>query len=125
MTIKQAREFARMTQQDVEDEIGVPRRTLQNWEAETRECPAYVEKWLVKELVQSVQYAQVRWETDYVSTEGAEPRKGFSCWLNDPDSEEMNFCWFFPCDDKGMVNQRIIWEIGRLVEAGWKVHFIG
>lgn len=125
MTIKQAREFAKMTQQDVEDEFGVPRRSLQNWESGVRECPSYVEEWLVEKLTQEVRFAQIRWEEAYKPFIQSEPKKGFSCWLNDPDDEEMTFTWFFPCDDKNRLSSNIVWEIGKLIENGWKVRFIG
>lgn len=124
MTIKEAREYARMTQQDVEDEFGVPRRSLQNWEAGIRECPDYVEEWLVEKLIQEVRFAQVRWEEAYKANKDAKPKQGFSCWLNDPDDEEMSFSWFYPVDEKGKLSSQIIWEIGKMIEAGWKVHFI-
>ena len=125
MTIKQAREFARMTQQDVEDEFGVPRRSLQNWETGARECPFYVEEWLVEKLIHSVKYAQVRWEADFKIHEDDEPEQGFSCWLNDPDSESgWGFSWFSPVDEKGRMNSSAMWKVGQMIEAGWKVHFI-
>lgn len=124
MKIKKAREFARMTQQDVEDEFGVPRRSLQNWESGNRECPCYVEEWLIEKLEQSVRYAQIRWEDSYKPFKESEPQKGFSCWLNDPDDEEMTFSWFYPSDENGLINSGIVWKIGQMVEAGWKVHFI-
>lgn len=124
MTIKQAREFARMTQQDVEDEFGVPRRSLQNWEAGVRDCPDYVEKWLVEKLVQSMQYAQIRWEESFQLHEDEEPEQGFSCWLNDPDSESgWGFSWFSPVKD-GRMNASAMWKVGQMIEAGWKVYFI-
>ena len=124
MTIKQAREFARMTQQDVEDEFGVPRRSLQNWEAGIRECPDYVEEWLVEKLTQHVRYAQIRWEESYKPFKESEPMKGFSCWLNDPDDEEMSFSWFYAVDDKGKMSSQVMWKVGQMIEAGWKVYFI-
>ena len=124
MTIKQAREFARMTQQDVEDEFGVPRRSLQNWETGSRECPEYVEKWLVEKLVQSVQYAHIRWEEDFKDHEDEEPQQGFSCWLYDPESQTMGFSWFSPVDNNGRMNASAMWKVGQMVEAGWKVYFI-
>ena len=124
MTIKQAREFARMTQQEVEDEFGVPRRSLQNWESGIRECPCYVEKWLVEKLIQSVQYAQIRWEEDAYNILG-ESSQGFSCWLNNPDSKSgFDFGWFYPVDEKGNMPSQVVWKIGQMIEAGWKVHFI-
>lgn len=125
MTIKEAREFARMSQQDVEDEFGIPKRSLQNWELGIRECPPYVEKWLKEKLIQSVQYAQIRWEGAFQIHEDEEPHQGFSCWLNDPDSKSgWGFAWFSPVDDNGRMNASAMWKIGQMIEAGWKVHFL-
>jgi transcriptional regulator with XRE-family HTH domain len=125
MTIKEAREFAKMTQQDVEDEFGVPRRSLQNWEAGVRECPEYVEKWLIEKLVQSVQYAQVRWEESFQDHDDEKPQQGFSFWLNDPETESMGFSWFSPVDENGRMDSSAMWKVGKMIEAGWKVRFIG
>ena len=118
MTIREAREFARMTQQDVEDEFGVPRRSLQNWETGARGCPDYVEEWLIEKLIQTVRYAQIRWEESF------EGQKGFSCWLNVAGTKEMAFSWFYACDDKGMMSSQVVWKIGQMIEVGWKVMFI-
>lgn len=125
MTIKEAREFARMSQQDVEDEFGIPKRSLQNWESGIRECPPYVEKWLKEKLIQSVQYAQIRWEGAFQINDDEEPQQGFSCWLNDPDSKSgWGFSWFSPVDDNGRMNASAMWKIGQMIETGWKVHFL-
>lgn len=125
MTIKEAREFARMSQQDVEDEFGIPKRSLQNWESGIRECPPYVEKWLKEKLIQSVQYAQIRWEGAFQINADEEPQRGFSCWVNDPDSKSgWGFSWFSPVDDSGRMNASAMWKIGQMIEAGWKVHFL-
>ena len=43
MTILEARQEAGLTQKQVYEKIGVPVRTLQNWEAGIRICPQYVE----------------------------------------------------------------------------------
>lgn len=51
MTIKEAREEAGLTQKQVHELIGVPVRSLQNWEAGVRICPEYVEKLLIKEIL--------------------------------------------------------------------------
>lgn len=125
MKIREARELARMTQQDVEDEFGVPRRSLQNWEAGVRECPPYVEEWLVEKLIQTVRYAHVRWEEAFQDHEDEEPQQGFSCWLNDADAESGRvFSWFSPVDENGRMNSSAMWKVGQMIEAGWKVYFI-
>lgn len=126
MSIKQAREFAHMTRQEVEDDFGIPSRSLENWENELREPPEYVKKWLVKELIQSVRFAQIRWEESYVRLGIDEPKKGFSCWINDTKKKEgdLQFAWFIAVDDEGKMNSSVVWKIGQLVEAGWKVYFL-
>ncbi len=51
MTIKEAREEAGLTQKQVQELIGVPIRTLQNWENGVRVCPQYVENLLIEKLL--------------------------------------------------------------------------
>lgn len=51
MTILEARQEAGLTQKQVYELIGVPVRTLQNWEAGIRICPQYVENLLVEKLL--------------------------------------------------------------------------
>lgn len=51
MTILEARKEAGLTQKQVFEQIGVPVRTLQNWENGVRVCPIYVEKLLVEKLL--------------------------------------------------------------------------
>lgn len=51
MTIKEAREEAGLTQREVYELIGVPVRTLQNYEAGIRICPEWVEKLLIAEIL--------------------------------------------------------------------------
>ena len=48
MTILEARQEAGLTQKQVHDLIGVPVRSLQNWEAGLRICPKYVEDLLIE-----------------------------------------------------------------------------
>lgn len=51
MTILEARQEAGLTQKEVFELIGVPVRTLQNWEAGIRICPQYVENLLIEKLL--------------------------------------------------------------------------
>ncbi|KIR03431.1 hypothetical protein P261_02246 [Lachnospiraceae bacterium TWA4] len=51
MTIKEAREQAGLTQKQVFEIIGVPIRTLQNWESGIRICPIYVENLVIEKLL--------------------------------------------------------------------------
>lgn len=51
MTILEARQEAGLTQKQVYELIGVPIRTLQNWEAGIRICPQYVENLIVEKLL--------------------------------------------------------------------------
>ena len=54
MTIKEARQAAGMTQKQVEELTGIPARSIQNWEAGVRQCPEYVEDYLIQCLKQEV-----------------------------------------------------------------------
>ena len=51
MTIKEAREFAGITQQQVFEQLNVPIRTLNNYEHGKRECPKWVEALLVQAIL--------------------------------------------------------------------------
>ncbi|MGN0522577.1 MAG: helix-turn-helix domain-containing protein [Eubacterium sp.] len=50
MTIREARKSAGLTQQAITDKIGIPIRTLQDWEAERRSCPKWCEKLIVDKI---------------------------------------------------------------------------
>ena len=51
MTILEARQEAGLTQKQVYELIGVPIRSLQNWESGVRICPKYVEDLLIEKLL--------------------------------------------------------------------------
>ena len=51
MTIKEAREYANLTQAKMSELLEIPKRTIEDWENERRKPPIYVEKLIVKELV--------------------------------------------------------------------------
>ena len=48
--IKSARLAAGLTQQAMSEKMGIPKRTLENWEQGSRQCPVWAEKLIVKEL---------------------------------------------------------------------------
>ena len=48
--IKQARTEAGLTQREMSDALGIPRRTIQGWEEGTRTPAPWIEKLVVKEL---------------------------------------------------------------------------
>lgn len=50
MTIKEARAKSGLSQAEAAKYIGVPKRTLEDWEAGKRTPPAYVETWAVDML---------------------------------------------------------------------------
>ena len=54
MNIKEARQAAGLTQKQVEELTGIPARSIQNWEAGVRQCPDYVEDYLIQCLKQEV-----------------------------------------------------------------------
>ncbi len=51
MTIKEARTFAGLTQKQVYEVVGVPMRTLQDWENGRRTPPEWVERLVVEKLI--------------------------------------------------------------------------
>lgn len=129
MSIREARQYAHMTQKDVSQEYDIPIRTLQNWESEDREPPKYVEEWLVQELIQTVRVATIKYTENHNilnKRNGTnELRKGFECWLTDTDNpdEDDIFAWFIPVDDKGMIHFTIMEKIRDLKLNGWKIMF--
>lgn len=50
MTIKEARIAANLTQQQMSDFLGIPKRTIEDWESGTRKPPEYVERLVVEKL---------------------------------------------------------------------------
>ena len=50
MNIKELRKQAGMTQSGFAAFLGIPARSLQNWEAGSRSCPEYIERWIAKEV---------------------------------------------------------------------------
>lgn len=42
MTIKALRKASGMTQRAFSEYFGIPKRTIEDWEAERRKCPAYL-----------------------------------------------------------------------------------
>ena len=48
--LKEARKAAGLTQQDMTERMLIPRRTVQEWEAERREAPPYVQRFVLNEL---------------------------------------------------------------------------
>lgn len=49
-TIREARQAAGLTQQGVTDALGIPRRTLQDWEAGKRTPPGWAEALVIAKL---------------------------------------------------------------------------
>ena len=50
MTIKEARKAAGLTQQGMSDLLGIPKRTLENWESGRSLPPEWVEHLIVEKL---------------------------------------------------------------------------
>ena len=59
-TIKEARKAAGLSQQGVTDALGIPRRTLQDWEAGRRTPPKWAEALVVEQLEKIAQDNQAR-----------------------------------------------------------------
>lgn len=52
MNIKDARKKAGLTQKAINDLIGIPIRTLQDWESGRRKCPEWCEKLIIEKIQQ-------------------------------------------------------------------------
>lgn len=50
--IKDARTRAGLTQQQMSDRLGIPKRTIENWEGEKRQCPEWAERLILEKLEQ-------------------------------------------------------------------------
>ena len=50
MTIKEARQAAGLTQQGMSQLLGIPKRTIENWESGSRVPPEWAERLIVAEL---------------------------------------------------------------------------
>ncbi len=48
--ITEARKAAGLSQAEMSRRMGIPLRTIQNWESDTRKCPEWAERLIVKEL---------------------------------------------------------------------------
>lgn len=59
-TIRDARKAAGLSQQGVTDALGIPRRTLQDWESGRRTPPGWAESLVVEKLEKIAQDNQAR-----------------------------------------------------------------
>lgn len=50
MSIKEMREACGLNRMEFARMTEIPWRTVQNWELGTRDCPAYVKKWIKRDL---------------------------------------------------------------------------
>ncbi len=51
MTIKEARKQVDLTQQALSDWLGIPKRTIENWEGGKNTCPEWCEKLVVEKIL--------------------------------------------------------------------------
>ena len=54
MRIKEARLAANLTQKKMSEMTGIPKRTIENWESETRSCPSWAEKLIINGIGASI-----------------------------------------------------------------------
>jgi DNA-binding transcriptional regulator YiaG len=50
--IREARKAAGLSQVEMGRRLDIPLRTIQDWEADRRSCPPYVERLVLKELIE-------------------------------------------------------------------------
>ena len=48
--IREARVKANLTQLEMSERLGIPKRTIEDWERDTRKPPEYVERLVIAEL---------------------------------------------------------------------------
>ena len=51
MTIREARKQVGLTQQALSDWLGIPKRTIENWEGGKAACPPWCEKLVVEKIL--------------------------------------------------------------------------
>lgn len=51
MTIKEAREIAGLSQQAMSDWLGIPKRTIEDWESGRRKCKEWAEELIIEKLL--------------------------------------------------------------------------
>lgn len=51
MTIKEARKSVGLTQQALSDWLGIPKRTIEDWEAERRNCPEWCKNLIIEKIL--------------------------------------------------------------------------
>lgn len=51
MTIREARQQVGLTQQALSDWLGIPKRSIENWEGNKRKCPEWCERLLVEKIL--------------------------------------------------------------------------
>lgn len=112
MNIKEAREFAGLTQKQVEEEFGVPVRTLQNWETDTRQPPEYVEASLVEKLCQMKKVARIKVIPERLEVIVEVLMDG-----------EWELCSSAPIQDE-KIPVSILIDIGRYYQGGYKLIFM-
>lgn len=49
-TVREARVYAGLTQAKMSELLGIPKRTIENWEAGSRKCPEWAERLVVEKL---------------------------------------------------------------------------
>lgn len=48
--LRDARNAAGLSQQKMSDALGIPKRTIENWEAGKRKCPEWIAKLIIDKL---------------------------------------------------------------------------
>lgn len=110
MTLKEAVKFSGMTIKEIEEETGIPYRSLQNWISGVRQPPDYVEEYLIQKLMQTQLVVRVKTSVSAIRIE-VMTEEGFEL-----DTE-------YPVKD-GLMSIEALYKIGTYIEAGYKIIFI-
>ena len=74
--IKDARLKAGLTQESMSNLMEIPKRSIENWEAGSRKPPAYVERFILKELEETRKEIEMENKDVYVVIETIYPAEG-------------------------------------------------
>lgn len=120
MSLKELRKAVGFTRDDVEDELGIPVRTLENWENGYRNCPDYVEDILRDFLKKQRLVALIRYEKSF----GEDNLEGYSCYFRNVENNEFDkFSWFYPIVD-GKVSDAMMDSIRELAVCGFEINYL-
>ena len=87
--IRYARMDCGLTQQEMSDLLGIPKRTIEDWEAGRRNCPDYVEKLVLDKLNQ---LCKTNRESGQWKKHGNEKECSLCEFIYYSNNDDFNYC---------------------------------